>query len=125
MEDEKDWQDVLTEDEYYVLRLKGTEPPFTGEYWNQFEKGEYACRGCGELLFKSDTKYDSQCGWPSFYDVVDRTKVVESIDSSHGMSRIEVTCAKCGGHLGHLFPDGPKPTGIRYCINSASIRFRK
>lgn len=121
---DSEWQGILTPEEFYVLRLKGTEPAYTGEYWDHHEKGEYRCRACGELLFRSDHKYDSHCGWPSFYDAIDRAKIRETLDTSHGMQRIEVTCAKCGGHLGHVFPDGPKPTGIRYCINSLSIRFK-
>lgn len=122
---EAEWQGVLTPEEYYILRLKGTERAFTGEYWDHHEKGVYRCRGCGEELFQSTHKYDSNCGWPSFYEAFDRSKVKETLDLSHGMQRIEVTCARCGGHLGHIFPDGPKPTGIRYCINSLSIRFSR
>jgi peptide-methionine (R)-S-oxide reductase len=120
-----EWKKVLTPAEYNVLREKGTERPFTGEYWNNFEKGVYKCAACGEILFKSDTKFDAGCGWPSFYEAIDKSKIEEKDDFTLGMHRIEVTCKKCGGHLGHVFPDGPKPTGTRYCINSVSIRFEK
>lgn len=120
---EEEWQGVLSPEQYRVLRQKGTERPFTGEYWNHHEEGAYKCAGCGEVLFTSGQKFDSGCGWPSFYDAFDKSKIAEHTDTSHGMRRIEVTCAKCGGHLGHVFPDGPKPTGLRYCINSVSIEF--
>lgn len=118
------WREVLTPEQYHVLREKGTERPFTGEYTDHHETGEYVCAGCGEVLFTSDAKFDSHCGWPSFYESADKSKVVEHDDHSFGMHRIEVTCGKCGGHLGHVFPDGPKPTGMRYCINSASLGFK-
>ncbi len=120
---EEEWRGVLTPEQFHVLRNKGTERPFTGEYWNSKSEGIYRCAGCGEVLFDSTTKYDSHCGWPSFYDSLDRTKITEIEDRSHGMHRVEVVCAKCGGHLGHIFPDGPKPTGVRYCINSVSLTF--
>lgn len=107
-----------------MLREKGTEIPFTGKYVNHKEHGAYTCAGCGTELFDSKTKFDSHCGWPSFFAAFD-DKVELKEDSSHGMSRIEVTCKKCGGHLGHVFDDGPKPTGKRYCINSVSIEFKK
>ncbi|MDR3689480.1 MAG: peptide-methionine (R)-S-oxide reductase MsrB [Fimbriimonas sp.] len=120
---EEEWKGILTPEQYHVLRLKGTERPFTGEYWNHKETGIYSCAGCGEELFDSRTKFDAHCGWPSFYDSIDRKKVREIEDFSHGMHRVEVVCAACGGHLGHVFPDGPRPTGNRYCINSVSIKF--
>jgi len=121
---ETEWKGVLTPNQYHVLREKGTERPFTGEYWNSKEEGVYTCAGCGQELFDSTTKFDSGCGWPSFYQALDKEKVEEHQDTSFGMLRIEVTCRKCGGHLGHVFPDAPnQPTGLRYCINSASLKF--
>lgn len=120
---DEEWRGVLTPQQFDVLRKKGTERPFTGEYWDHKETGVYRCAGCGEELFDSNTKYDSHCGWPSFFDSLDKSKVLEVPDNSHGMRRIEVVCAKCGGHLGHIFPDGPRPTGVRYCINSVSLKF--
>lgn len=122
---EKNWKEKLTSEEYHVLREKGTERPFTGKYWNFFEKGNYKCAACGQLLFDSDTKFDAGCGWPSFSDVVNNKNVILKDDFSFGMHRIEVMCSNCGGHLGHVFDDGPKPTGQRYCINSVSIKFEK
>jgi peptide-methionine (R)-S-oxide reductase len=119
-----EWREQLSAAEYNVLREKGTERAFTGEFWDNHEPGTYVCKGCGEVLFTSDTKFDSGCGWPSFYESADKGKIEEHEDGSFGMRRIEVTCANCGGHLGHVFPDGPKPTGLRYCINSASLGFR-
>ena len=116
------WREHLTPDEFYVLREKGTERAFTGEYWNVWERGAYHCRGCGELLFQSDTKFDAGCGWPSFDRPASEGVIEESQDTSHGMIRTEVLCQKCGGHLGHVFPDGPTETGQRYCINSLSIK---
>lgn len=121
---EQDWKEKLTPEEYRVLREKGTERPFTGEYNLHFEDGDYTCKGCGEVLFKSKTKYDHGCGWPSFYEAADKDKVKEIRDTSFGMIRTEVVCANCEGHLGHVFPDGPEPTGVRYCINSVSIGFK-
>jgi peptide-methionine (R)-S-oxide reductase len=122
---EADWKKQLTPEQYHVLREKGTERAFTGRYWNLKEDGTYTCAGCGAELFKSSTKFDSGCGWPSFYDVENKKSVKFHEDNTLGMSRIEVTCARCGGHLGHVFEDGPAPTGQRYCINSASLNFHK
>lgn len=122
---EEDWKGVLTPEQYRVLRESGTERAFTGAYWDLKEQGVYLCAGCGAELFDSNTKFDSGCGWPSFYESLDKSKVEEREDNSFGMRRIEVLCRRCGGHLGHVFPDGPKPTGLRYCINSASLKFEK
>jgi len=119
------WKNILSPEQFHVLREKGTERAFTGEYWNHHEHGEYACAGCGSVLFVSDTKFDSGCGWPSFFEMADSSRIIRKQDYSFGMSRIEVICANCKGHLGHVFEDGPKPTGLRYCINSLSIKFRK
>ena len=123
--DEAAWREELTGEEFYVLREKGTERAFTGEYWNVWENGTYHCRGCGELLFQSDTKFDAGCGWPSFDRPATDGVVAEARDASHGMIRTEVLCHKCGGHLGHVFPDGPTETGQRYCINSLSIKLKE
>lgn len=122
---EKDWKEILAPEQYHVLREKGTERPFTGKYWDNKEEGIYTCAACGEILFESDTKFDSGCGWPSFYAPESKTKIATQDDRSFGMHRIEVLCSKCGGHLGHVFDDGPNPTGLRYCINSASLNFEK
>lgn len=119
------WKKMLTPQQYEVLREKGTERAFTGEYWNHHEPGEYCCAGCGAVLFFSDTKFDSGCGWPSFFEMADSSRIIRKDDYSFGMHRIEVMCANCKGHLGHVFEDGPKPTGLRYCINSVSIKFIK
>ena len=122
---EAEWKETLTPEQYRILREKGTERAFTGKYWNHKEDGSYACAGCGEVLFTSGTKFDSHCGWPSFWDAADPGKIEMKEDTSFGMHRIEVVCRRCGGHLGHVFDDGPAPTGQRYCINSASIQFQK
>jgi peptide-methionine (R)-S-oxide reductase len=122
---ETEWKQQLTAEQYRVLRQKGTERAFTGEFWNHHEKGAYRCAGCGETLFTSETKFDSGCGWPSFYAPAATNGVAETDDRTHGMVRTEVLCSKCGGHLGHVFEDGPKPTGLRYCINSAALKFEK
>lgn len=120
---EQDWKEKLTPEEYYILREKGTERPFSGKYNDFFEKGHYVCAACGTKLFESSTKYNSSCGWPSFDEAIDGS-VKFTKDTSHGMIRVEVTCANCGGHLGHVFDDGPKETtGVRYCMNSVSLKF--
>jgi peptide-methionine (R)-S-oxide reductase len=125
MADDKKWRERLTPDQYEVCWNKGTEPPFSGEYYNSREKGVYKCVCCGSDLFSSDTKFDSGTGWPSFWKPVRNGSVKEETDSSYGMLRTEVTCSKCGAHLGHVFDDGPNPTGLRYCINSLSLKLAK
>jgi len=120
---EDDWEKKLTKEQFHVLRQKGTERPFTGKYWNNHEKGIYYCSGCGTPLFDSNSKFDSGTGWPSFSAPVKDEIVSEKTDLSFGMKRTEVLCSKCGGHLGHVFKDGPKPTGLRYCVNSISLKF--
>jgi peptide-methionine (R)-S-oxide reductase len=122
---EAEWRKTLTPEQYHVLREKGTERPFTGALTENHETGNYHCAGCGTLLFLSGAKFDSGCGWPSFVIPAESRAVDEHEDYSHGMHRVEVTCAKCGGHLGHVFPDGPHPTGLRYCINSGSLTFTR
>ena len=120
---EAEWRKSLTDQEYRILREKGTERAFTGKYDGHFEKGVYNCAGCGNQLFESETKYRSGCGWPAFYDAIPGA-IEEHDDNTLGMRRIEITCSKCDGHLGHVFNDGPKPTGLRYCVNSVSMDFQ-
>ena len=120
---DEEWQACLTPEQYQVLREKGTERAFTGKYYKHKAKGTYICSGCDNELFSSETKYDSGSGWPAFFDAIDSKKVNTKSDFSLGMIRTEITCAKCGSHLGHVFEDGPKPTGLRYCVNSLSLKF--
>jgi peptide-methionine (R)-S-oxide reductase len=122
---EAEWRKELDPEQYHVLRERGTERAFTGKYWDLKDAGTYRCAACGEPLFSSETKYDSGSGWPSFYQPANTNSVKELADHSHGMIRTEVTCAKCDSHLGHVFPDGPPETGLRYCVNSASLDFEK
>jgi peptide-methionine (R)-S-oxide reductase len=122
---DEEWRKILSEEEYYILRQKGTERAFTGKYWNTEESGKYYCAGCNLYLFDAETKFESGCGWPSFFAPADKIVISEKLDKSFGMIRREVLCARCDGHLGHVFEDGPKPTGLRYCINSGAIKFVK
>ncbi len=119
---ESEWRAQLDPEQYRILREKGTEAPFSGEYDHVFEPGTYHCAGCGAELFSSDAKYDSGCGWPAFFEPAAEGALDEDTDTSYGMVRTEVMCASCGGHLGHVFPDGPRPTGLRYCINSPGLK---
>lgn len=121
---DQDWKKDLTPEQYRILRQCGTEPPFTGKYWNSKDKGIYRCAACQAKLFTSDTKFDSGTGWPSFFDAVSDS-IETKVDVSHGMKRTEIVCRNCGGHLGHVFEDGPPPTGLRYCVNSISLELEK
>ena len=125
MKTEEEWKAQLSDQEYHVTREKGTERAFTGKYWDHHEEGVYTCTCCHLPLFDSETKFNSGTGWPSFYEPIDKENVGENTDKSLGMTRTEVVCSRCNAHLGHVFPDGPKPTGLRYCINSVSLDFEK
>ncbi len=120
-----EWKKILSEQAFYVMREKGTERAFTGKFWDHHDEGTYVCAACGLELFNSKTKFESGTGWPSFYEPYDKDAVAEIKDKTHGMTRVEVVCARCGGHLGHVFDDGPHPTGLRYCMNSVSLDFKK
>lgn len=120
-----EWRQQLTPEQFAVTRHAGTERAFTGEYWDCHDGGTYECVCCGQALFSSDTKYESGTGWPSFFEAIDASAVEEAVDTTHGMVRTEARCSNCGAHLGHVFPDGPQPTGLRYCMNSASLKLDK
>ena len=125
MANDDKWKDKLNDEEYHVMRCGGTEPPFTGKYYKHNEKGTYNCNACKNPLFSSKVKYESGSGWPSFYDAIDKTNIETREDHSLGMKRTEILCGHCGAHLGHVFEDGPNPTGLRYCVNSISLDFKK